>query len=147
MRPAEGKGALIVNDHVGNVITHGLPEAEPVWTLAGVQKRDTAWCAPVWTCPECSALNPLSTRTCTACGYQKPAPPPRILPPPQAGVLAEVTAERLARARSLTYRQMLHSRLTEAELRAFAQANGYKPGWVHHRLREQAAGPAGGDPW
>jgi superfamily II DNA or RNA helicase len=144
MRPAAGKSALIVNDHVGNVITHGLPEAEPVWTLAGVERSATAWNAPVWTCPECSALNPLSTRICTACSYQKPALPPRILPSPQAGVLAEVTAERLARARTMTYRQMLQSRLTEAELRAFAQANGYKSGWVFHRLREQAAG---GDPW
>jgi len=45
----------------------------------------------------------------------------------------------LERARQLSFRQMLRARLSEAELREFARAHGYKPGWVWHRQREQEA--------
>ena len=38
MRPAPGKAALVVLDHVGNVIEHGLPDQEPQWSLSGVEK-------------------------------------------------------------------------------------------------------------
>jgi len=38
MRPASGKGALIVLDHAGNVITHGLPDEERQWSLLGAEK-------------------------------------------------------------------------------------------------------------
>ena len=137
MRPAAGKAALIVNDHVGNVVTHGLPEDEPAWSLAGTTKQPGAAGAPIWVCPDCSTINPLASRICSGCGYEKPAPVSRILAAPEAGELGEVTAARLQRARTMSYRTMIHSRLSEAELRAFAQANGYKRGWVTHRLREQ----------
>ena len=38
MRPAPGKDALIVLDHVANTIEHGLPDMPRRWTLAGVEK-------------------------------------------------------------------------------------------------------------
>jgi DNA repair protein RadD len=134
MRVAEAKAALIVLDHVGNVITHGLPETEPRWSLAGVEKKPGD--APVWTCPDCGAVNPIGRRIC-ACGYEKPTPTPRDLPDAIPGELAELTPERLARARRMSYGTMMRTRLSEAELRAFARARGYKRGWVLHRLREQ----------
>ena len=39
MRPAPGKDALIVLDHVGNSLVHGLPETEIAWSLAGAEQR------------------------------------------------------------------------------------------------------------
>lgn len=134
MRPAEGKAALIVNDHVGNTLVHGLPTTEPAWSLDGVPKATGE--APCWTCPECGAVNPHSARVCE-CGYELPAPVRRPLPAAEPGELVELTAERLARVRRMTWGEMLRSRLSEAELRAFASARGYKRGWVQHRLREQ----------
>ena len=116
MRPAAGKAALIVNDHVGNCLVHGLPTTEPLWSLAGVTKRE----APVEVCAETGEVRPR-----------------RSIPAAVPGDLAELTPGRLIRARSMSYRTMLHSQLTEAELRAFATARGYKRGWVLHRLREQ----------
>jgi hypothetical protein len=38
----------------------------------------------------------------------------------------------------LTYSQLLHHRRTEEELWAYAQAHGYRPGWVFYKLKEQA---------
>jgi DNA repair protein RadD len=133
MRPAAGKVDLVVNDHAGNCLVHGLPTAEPAWSLDGVPKAKGA--APVWTCPECGEVHLLSVRVC-ACGYALPAPR-RSAPTVTPGELVELTSERLARARGMSYRTMLRSRLSEAELRAFAKTRGYKPGWVLHRLREQ----------
>ncbi len=139
MRPAAGKAALAVLDHVGNVLEHGLPDAGRTWSLDGVEKRRNprhcASDAPVWRC-ECGCANPLGLNVCDACGEPKPGREITVTP----GTLAELTAERLARARQLTFREMARTRLSEAELREFARARGYRPGWVFHRLREQAVG-------
>jgi hypothetical protein len=53
------------------------------------------------------------------------------------GELAELSAERIEALRSMPYRVVARSRLSEIELRAHAQLRGYKPGWVWHRLEEQ----------
>lgn len=39
LRPAENKSHLIIIDHVGNVIRHGLPDARRNWSLDRVVKR------------------------------------------------------------------------------------------------------------
>jgi DNA repair protein RadD len=39
LRPAPGKAHLIIIDHVGNVTTHGLPDAKRKWTLDRIVKR------------------------------------------------------------------------------------------------------------
>ena len=136
MRTADGKVALIVNDHVGNCLVHGLPEDEPGWSLNGGEKAKVD--APVWTCRDWGGINPIAARVCE-CGYE--LPPPQRRPPPQhaSGELAEITAERLAAVRWMSYREVVAGDLSEIELQAFARARGYKAGWVQHRLREQAA--------
>jgi DNA repair protein RadD len=133
MRVADGKDRLIVNDHVGNVLVHGLPDVEPAWTLDGVTKRPGE--APVWTCPECGAVNPLSVRVCEECGYE--LPPPRRSPEATDGRLVELTADRQYELLRMRYREILNTRLSREELQLIADAHGYKPGWVWHRLREQ----------
>lgn len=140
MRPAHNKDALIVLDHAGNTLRHDLPDAERVWSLDGVQKQAPA---DGWRCPECGAVNPPGTLVCSECDYERPhaQPAPRTLAE-SAGDLEEITDQRLAIARSLSFRQMVNQRLTEPELRAFAAARGYRRGWVQHRLREQAQGAA-----
>jgi superfamily II DNA or RNA helicase len=136
MRIAPGS-ALIVNDHVRNVIVHGLPDSEINWTLAGVEKNSGE--APVWRCAECGASNPNTKRVCQSCGAVRPVGTgrPRIIST-AAGELAHITAERFSAIRRMTYRQVLGTKLTESELREYARA--YHPWWVRHRLREQARG-------
>ena len=64
---------------------------------------------------------------CAACGGPRPGAREIEMVP---GVLAEITAARLERARRMSYREMLRARLSEAELRAFARARGYHHRWV-----------------
>jgi ribosomal protein L40E len=134
MRPAPGKTALIVNDHVGNCITHGLPEMEPVWSLDGIEKRPGE--APVWECPECGCLNPISSPVCAECGYERPAPK-RHERETVAGDLVELTPERAAELRRMSRSEIEAGEFTEAELAVYAHARGYRDGWVFHRVMAQ----------
>lgn len=74
LRPAKGKERAIILDHVGAVGTHGLPDAERVWSLEGQRKKPKA--PPVRRCIRCFAC--FSPRPkCPNCGYefgQEPAP-------------------------------------------------------------------------
>jgi superfamily II DNA or RNA helicase len=136
MRPAVGKDALVVNDHVGNCIIHGLPDGEVAWSLAGVEKGANA--PTPWECPRCTMLNPRRAPVCAACGYGLPVRRIRELPQALGGELAELTPGLLNAITRLTYRQIMGGNFSAAELRAFAHARGYRPGWVWYRLREQA---------
>jgi superfamily II DNA or RNA helicase len=116
MRPAPGKQHLVVLDHVGNIAAHSLPDLERVWTLDGVET------------PEPEVPSEL----------ERPhVAQPRFIRE-TAGKLAELTAaNRIAMIRRMPYRTVLGAKLTEPELRLYAQVHGYKPGWVWHRLRAQ----------
>jgi superfamily II DNA or RNA helicase len=139
MRPADGKSALVVNDHVGNCLVHGLPEFEPPWSPIGVARRRSE--ASVWQCPECEAVNALGSRQCLECGCARPMQPSaRRLPATQTGELEELTREQLVHIRSLPYWAVLLGKYTEGELETIAAARNYRPGWVRHRLREQERG-------
>ena len=60
-------------------------------------------------------------------------------PEEYAGALRELTVDEAARLARMTYRRFVAKPRTELELRVYAEAHGYKPGWVWHRLREQQA--------
>jgi DNA repair protein RadD len=138
MRPAPRKEFLIVNDHVGNIITHGLPTTDHSWTLKGVARR-VGGRHLHWRCLECECLNKMSALTCVACGAPRPCygrDPLSIA----EGDLAELTAARLAAMRTMSFREMASTKRSEAELREFARAHKYHPKWVGHRRREQVAG-------
>jgi DNA repair protein RadD len=116
MRPAPGKNALIVLDHVNNTLVHGLPDLDRHWTLEGIDKE-----------PE-----PRSESMQEGGGH------PRIITE-QPGQLHELTAERLAAIRRMPYGQVVRARLTEQELVIYAAHRGYKRGWIWHRLQDQRA--------
>jgi DNA repair protein RadD len=117
MRPAPGKSALIVLDHVGNVARHGIPDLERNWTLAGVQ-------------PAQAAPPPREST-----GQGRPRPDIEE----DDRWLAEIPADRLAAIRGMPYHVVRNAKLTRTELRAYADHHGYRPGWIWHRLREQRA--------
>jgi DNA repair protein RadD len=120
MRTAPGKTALIINDHAGNTLRHGLPDQERIWTLDGIEMGDA---------PEIEISEDGEARAPTR------RPPSEI-----DGHLEEVTAERLAILARMPYWQIRKFKLPEAELRAYAQLKGYKRGWVYYRMREQQVG-------
>jgi DNA repair protein RadD len=138
MRPAAGKDALIVLDHANNINRHGRPDFERIWALDGIEGSERA-ASSVRVCPECSAINPANAETCEACGTEFPRRGGRKEPNQKPGELIELTADRRAAVCSMAYRHIANSRLTRAELQAYAQHHGYKPGWVYYRLLEQQA--------
>lgn len=136
LRPSPGK-TLMVLDHVGNCLTHGLPDSVVAWTLDGVEKNTNP--APTWRCPECGCLNEMTVWECVECGAERPGGRPcnpRTVTT-AVGELTELTSEMVAQLQSTNYYSYLAQPRTEAELRAFATARNYHPAWVKHRLREQ----------
>jgi len=145
MRPAPDKSHLVVLDFSSNVLRHGLPETERAWSLDGVRTRPRGEAqAPGWRCQACGCFNSVGAETCEECGAARPLPRRRT-PMAIDGTLCEIDADHFQRITRLPYRTFLSKPRTERELRAYAQAHGYKRGWVWHRLQEQHAA-AGASP-
>lgn len=70
LRPAPGKDAALILDHVGNVTRHGFPDDLRHWSLAEGVVRSRGTAAPsVRTCPQCyAAFKPQPQ--CPVCGAQ-----------------------------------------------------------------------------
>ena len=149
MRPSPGKASLIVLDHAGNTLLHGLPEEDRAWSLDGAPKREVEATEepPNWLCPNCECLNPLHAGVCIDCGALRPVwrKPPQTID----GDLVEAKGGQYAHIIRLPYRTLKSRPRTRAELSAYARAHHYKGGWVGHFLREQelerAATMQGGD--
>jgi len=131
LRPAPGKQAAVVLDHVGNVHRHGFPDDPRDWSLddrlragrgAGGQPAPS-----VRTCPDCfAAFKPAPI--CPCCGAPC-APEPKRPMRQVDGELQElkrVNAELRAQER----RQRAAAR-TLPQLLAIARERGYSPGWAY----------------
>jgi superfamily II DNA or RNA helicase len=137
MRPAPDKSHLVVLDHAGNVLRHGLPEQPRTWTLDSAPKPPPrATDAPGWRCEKCGCFNQLEEMACAECGTARPLPRRRT-PEVIDGRLREIGASHFERIVSLPYREFISGVRTEHELRVYARNRGYRRGWVWHRLREQ----------
>jgi len=80
LRPAPGKDAAIILDHVGNVSRHGFPDDYRQWSLEeGIRRSSNGPAAPsVRTCPACfAAFKPAPI--CPACGHEQPMPKQRLM--------------------------------------------------------------------
>ena len=144
MRPAPGKDALIVLDHAGNCVRHGLPDSEREWSLDGVEvkqrERHGATSATTRRCPECGALSPIEDDDCRECGALRPG----VRRVTQAdGDLAELKPGQVRLVRHMTYREVMaafeHGVIGELELREFGRLRGYKAGWAYHVRRDLRA--------
>jgi hypothetical protein len=132
LRPAPGKQAALILDHVGNVTRHGFPDDHRDWTLDDGIKRTTGTAAPsVRTCPECyAAFKPQPQ--CPVCGAQC-APITNRKIQQLAGELQElkrVNAQLRAEEQLSNRRQRAAAR-TLAQLLALAKERGYSPGWAY----------------
>jgi superfamily II DNA or RNA helicase len=83
LRVFPGKAEAIILDHVGAVITHGLPDEEREWSLDGVKrgKRAAKDNEPgvdrVSTCPKCFTIH-LPAPSCPTCGHVYPLKARRV---------------------------------------------------------------------
>jgi superfamily II DNA or RNA helicase len=141
LRPAPGKTHLVVLDHAANTLTHGMPDADRQWSLAGKKKRDREKVDPARQCPECFSVH-APAPTCPECGHEYQIQAREI--EAVDGALSEVDGERLAALRAAPLKALLAKAQSRAELAEIAKARGYKNGWVWHQMqeRQQRAGVA-----
>jgi len=83
LRPAEGKDALIIFDHVGNCLRHGLPDDDREWSLEGKEKGKRKSAAEdevkVKPCGQCWAVFRPGPPVCPSCGAPVAGGPQREL--------------------------------------------------------------------
>ncbi|MFZ9559255.1 MAG: DEAD/DEAH box helicase [Vulcanococcus sp.] len=127
LRPAEGKSHAIILDHVGNVLTHGLPEEDREWSLDGTKKREGKKAPSVRQCPKCFAAH-LPAPNCPACGHQYVG---------ERREIQEVAGELIELDRTMVTRQRRReqgSAQTLEQLIQLGRQRGYKNplGWAQH---------------
>lgn len=141
LRPAPGKDAALILDHVGNVPRHGFPDDPREWSLSeGIVRGGRGTPAPsVRTCPECyAAFKPQPQ--CPVCGAQ--CAPIRSTKIKQImGELKELRRESIQQRiaeRDRAKRERQAAR-TLPQLLALAKERGYSPGWAYriHQARGQ----------
>ena len=129
LRPAPGKSAAIILDHVGNVTRHGFPDDQRDWSLNDRMRRTANGAAApsVRTCPECfAAFKPQPQ--CPVCGAQCAPIKSRVIKQ-LAGELQE-----LKRSQQRAARRDQGQARTLQELIHLGQARGMKNpvGWAKH---------------
>lgn len=139
LRPAPGKTKCIILDHVGNVMTHGMPDEDRDWTLEGEEKRskkkrkDQELNIRVKQCPACFAMHkPLPA--CPICGHAYEVED--ITPPEIDGTLREMKEEDKLNLRRIRNKEIGQAK-TYDELAAIGNQRGYKPGWARHVWQEK----------
>lgn len=131
MRISPGQTKAYWLDHVGNVLVHGMPDAEREWTLDGRKKRkkgdgQAESRVAVVQCPKCYAAHSPAP-VCPQCGHVYENDGRQV--EQEEGELQEVTgevAEVLRRKRKADLRNI--KSLDDAY--AYAKENNYKPGWA-----------------
>jgi superfamily II DNA or RNA helicase len=120
MRPTPGKAALTVLDHVGSTLLHGPPDLEPQLTLLSAE----------------ASGNQSAHRRRDNIGE-----PEAISMVTLPGRLAELgPAERLAALPNwVVVARFMRGELSGADLRIYAAARRYNPGWVWRRVQEKRA--------
>lgn len=130
LRTADGKQNAYILDHVGNVLTHGLPEEHREWSLDGEarkkkKKRDEEPTVRVDQCERCYSIYAPSP-VCPVCGHAKKVK--SDIPTAIDGELVQLTAEQMKRNKVV---EVAKARTLE-ELERIQQERGYKAGWAKH---------------
>ena len=143
LRPSPGKPAAYILDHVGNVLTHGLPDEKRDWSLDGEEKRKRGKKEELEPkiktsmCDECFCVHTPAPE-CPECGYVYPPAEGRGLPEQVDGELAVITAEQRLALRRKNNVEVATARTLE-DLEKIEASRGYKKGWAKHIMaaREQ----------
>ena len=131
LRPCEGKERAIILDHVGNVLTHGMPDEPREWTLDGDMKRKKkkkvdADAPKVLQCPSCYAMHEPAP-SCPLCGHVRPVKQRDLKK--VDGELREITETEQYIFRKQKNMEVGRAQTLE-ELTAIGNARGYRQGWA-----------------
>lgn len=136
LRPFPGKERAVVQDHVGNVFRHGLPDEDRAWSLDAVSRHKRKRAAKqeagrMWLCAACGA-HYRPAPICPSCGLRPAWDQTRL--ELVDGELREVDPKEVARRR---LRARARARSLD-ELKALEVQFGYKPGWAEHVWNSRA---------
>lgn len=151
LRPADEKTELVVLDHSGNCLLHGLPDEDHAWTLGGKCKRAPT-AAATRQCPSCFRVHRRAA-PCPECGlaHALAAGKEPRQPKSRKGDLVELTPVALASAaktaarkserqealRTMPLPDLLGVATDMRALQAIAAARGFKSGWAYHEAKKR----------
>lgn len=130
LRPAVGKSAVRIFDHVGNYTRHGLPDDPRTWTLDGIDRKARDSVQPLKRCPSCFAVASVSAKVCSACQQAYPVKERKVHH--VEGELAEVVALREQLPLLAKACRTLH------DWQVLAKQLHYKPGWAWIKHQQSA---------
>lgn len=130
LRIADGKRNAYILDHVGNVLTHGMPDEHRDWSLEGEKKKkrgkkEQEPTIRVTQCEKCYAIHEPAPQ-CPTCGYVYPVK--ESVPQKVDGELVELDPATLKRNKVV---EVAKARTLE-ELERIEKERGYKAGWAKH---------------
>lgn len=128
LRPKPDNSRAVILDHVGNCLSHGMPDQPREWSLEGRQKRQGP--TPVRQCPECyAAFRPAPK--CPSCGYAfETAPKPRAALKQKAGELEQVTEVKRQPVKREDLQALIAQAKTLPELQVLGRKLEYSPRWA-----------------
>lgn len=136
MRYKPNKEAVII-DQVGNVLEHGMPQQDRMWTLEDREKKkrktNGSSGPAIKQCPQCFMVIPGQANICPGCQYEfKPEKQ-------EVEIKKDVELEEVTQAFTTNYiiTKRPQDLSTPAELKAYAKAKGYKQGWVWYQMKNR----------
>jgi DNA repair protein RadD len=133
LRPAPGKPAVRLFDHVGNYTRHGLPDDPRTWTLDGIAKSARETLPPTKRCAMCFAVTGAAVKACPFCGAVYPVKQRTVVQ--VAGELQETELSAL-RARVTEFARECR---TLSDWQALGKKMGYAHGWAWFRWQHATA--------
>ena len=127
LRPALGKSAVRLFDHVNNWTRHGLPDDPRTWTLDGDTSRGKKKPPALKRCVQCFAVATASARQCPYCQAAYPVKARELRHVAGDLVEADIDALRISALREEYDCRTLH------DWQALAKRRGFKSGWAWHR--------------
>jgi superfamily II DNA or RNA helicase len=151
LRPADNKPHLIILDHAGNTLRHGLPDEAREWSLDG-RKGKPRTAIALKQCPACCAIH-RPAKTCPECDHVYVVRPTKGRTLRRAdGELTELTRtgpgefeakliERERRWKAMTAKQLIAEATSLKDLQRMAAVRGWKKGWAWHAWSEKRGAP------
>lgn len=140
LRPADGKSRALILDHVGNCLTHGLPDDDREWSLDGAQKKKRKSALPeikLKQCQNCYAFHEFAP-ICPECGHVYETKERAI--EQVEGTLRELTKEEIEAIRKKNRREQGKARTLE-DLISLAKSKGYRnPMWWAQKVFNSRGG-------
>lgn len=141
MRYKPGKRSLII-DHVGNIERFSPPNAERNWSLKGRPKRKGKQreqeLDKYTTCEVCSAVfDKTETSTCPICGHEIETEKSSELNIDKNAELEKIDTQNFQMKTNYVITKKPEELTTVEELKAYAKAKNYKPGWVYFQQKSK----------